>query len=157
MGTVECLEVTSNPFAYQEIQVALSFHLIDPSFSLFHSLTHTGDLLKKYVRKMVYGVFRSIWQRRWDRGYTASDLAVSLFRFRHSVSSSGLAALLAKPQSNHLNLLCALRSHPVTLSKALNMCTTIHVHPDNDGEYKITSTKVSAVCFGPLCCVKMGN
>lgn len=70
---------------------------------------------------------RSTWQGRWDCGNTASDLAVSLFRFRHSASSSGLAALLAKPQSNHLNLLCARRSHPVTLSEALNMSSTIHI------------------------------
>lgn len=85
--------------------------------------------LKRYVRKMVYGVFRSIWQCKWDCGNTASDLAISLFRFRHSASSSGLVALLAKPQSNHLNLLCALRGYPVTLSEALNMCGTIHVRP----------------------------
>lgn len=96
---------------------------------------------------MVYGVFRSIWQCRWDRGNTASDLAVSLFLFRHSASSSGLAALLAKPQSNHLNLLCALRGHRVTLSEALNMCSTAHIHEDNDGGYKITSMQV--VCFDP--------
>lgn len=106
--------------------------------------------MKKCVRKKVYGVFRSIWQCRWDRCNTASDLAVSLFRFRHSASSSGLAALLAKPQSNHLDLLCALRGHPVTLSKALNMCWTILIHPDNDGEYKITSTSVSVGSFGCL-------
>lgn len=98
-------------------------HIFPSHCSLFLSFSSALS-----VRKMVYGVFRSIWQCRWDRGKTASDLAVSLFRFRHSASSSGLAALLAKPQSNHLNLLCALRGHPVTLTKALNMCSTIHVH-----------------------------
>lgn len=115
-----------------------SFPLSSPRF---HSLPRTGGLLKKVCK--VYGVFRSIWQCRWDRGNTASDLAVSLFCFRHLASSSGLAALLAKPESNHLNLLCALRGHPVTVS--LNMCSTIHIHPHNAGEYKITSTKVSVV------------
>lgn len=41
-------------------------------------------------------------------------LAVLLFLFRCSASSSGLAALLAKPRSNHLHPLWALRGHPVT-------------------------------------------
>lgn len=154
VGTVECLQVS---VVYQ-----LVFHLIVPSFlpSLSFSPSHGGGgggLLKKCGRKMVGGVFRSIWQCRWDRGNTASDLTVLLFQFRCSASSSGLAALLAKPQSNHLDLLCALRGHPVTLCKALNMCSTIHTQPDNDGECKITSPEVSAVCFGPFCHVKNGK
>lgn len=42
-----------------------------------------------------------------------------------SDTSSGLTALLAKPQSNHLSLLCALRGHPVARPEALNMSSTI--------------------------------
>lgn len=155
VNCVECLKVSSNSVVYQEIHLVFSsFHLIIPSLS---QGTFFLKKKKRCVRKMVYGVFRSIGQCRWDCGNTASDLAVSLFRFRHSASSIGLAALLAKPQSNHLNLLCALRGHPVTLSEALNMCSTIHIRPDTDGKYKITSTEVSVVCFGALCHVRMGN
>lgn len=137
-----------------------SHRTLFPALSFILSLTRGrggGGLLKKCGRKMVGGVFRSIWQCRWDRGNTASDLTVLLFQFRRSASSSGLAALLAKPQSNHLDLLCALRGHPVTLCKALNMCSTIRTQPDNDGECKITSPEVSAVCFGPFCHVKNGK
>lgn len=77
------------------------------SLLVFHSSPRTGDHFKKCGRKMSYGVLRGIWQCRWDHGSTASDLPVLLFQFRHSAASSGLAALLAKPQSNHINLLCA--------------------------------------------------
>lgn len=128
-----------------------SHRTLFPALSFILSLTRGrgGGLLKKCGRKMVGGVFRSIWQCRWDRGNTASDLTVLLFQFRRSASSSGLAALLAKPQSNHLDLLCALRGHPVTLRKALNMCSTIHTQPDNDGECKITSPEVSACALDP--------
>lgn len=85
-----------------------------------------------------------VWQCRWDCVNTASDLTVSLFCFRHSASSSGRAALLAKPQSNHLRLLCAPRGHAVVLSDALNMSITIHVRTDIDGKNKITSLQT---CF----------
>lgn len=95
---------------------------------------------------------RYFWLSRWDCGNTASDLAVSLFRFRHSASSRGLAALLAKPQSNHLNLLCALRGHPVTLSEALNMSNTVHVDLTLIENINYIYRSLCCMLWAPLSC-----
>lgn len=79
---------------------------------------------------------------------TASDLSLPLFRFRRPASSSGHAALLAKPRCNRINLLCVLGGHPVTLSSFEHAAPATRT--DTNGEYKITSTEVSFVGFEPL-------
>lgn len=74
--------------------------------------------------EVVCGVCR-IAGSRWARGNTSSDLTVLLFRFKHWTSSSGLAALLAKPQSNHCHLLYTLKG-PL-FSQPLNICFYIGI------------------------------
>lgn len=119
--TVECLQVSSNSVVYLETQLVLSFHLIILSLS-------QGTLFKIKVWKR-----DGLWsvQKYLADGIVVIQRLISLSHYSCSDTRPPQvvpAAFLAKPQSNHLNLLCALRGHPVTLSPALNMCCTIHIH-----------------------------